>query len=364
MDALKIGLLLPSSTILPIARDFEKGIKQGIASMPHLNIELELIKEFVGQGGLKVTGDACNKLFNYHDVDLITGVLSNRTIQELADRFHNQQVPIVVNNPGAHIPDPAKMNDYIFINSDHLWRHAWSLGYWGVKEFGRNGMFIGSVYEAGYSFSQMFYAGMHAADPQSQWSFAVPPMPPAGDLSNMDVIFPFLEQYQPDFVFAAFCGKEATLFLNEFIARGWHKRTRLTGLPYLLCPFNEIEGDLTVYTTAAFHDDQDLATDQAFYRLGIETGQAIIHAAATVSSRDELKAVLAESSTLLHAKSKTTTLGSEDIVSMLKHEIKARNRELRTTTLGSVKSLPLDPEVLAFFRTDAIAIWYNPYLCI
>jgi hypothetical protein len=98
-----------------------------------------------------------------------------------------------------------------------MWQHAWTLGNWGVKTFGNKGMFIGSVYDAAYSFSQMFYEGMMAADSAAQWSFSIPPNPPAGMLSDMSVIFPFLEKYQPDFVFAALIDTVQHYILTQHI---------------------------------------------------------------------------------------------------------------------------------------------------
>jgi branched-chain amino acid transport system substrate-binding protein len=72
MDTITIGLLLPLSTILPVNKDFEKGFKEALKQFG-CDLEFELVKEFIGQGGVKLIKKAGDKLSVFDDVDLITG---------------------------------------------------------------------------------------------------------------------------------------------------------------------------------------------------------------------------------------------------------------------------------------------------
>jgi branched-chain amino acid transport system substrate-binding protein len=54
MKTLHIGLLLPSSSIVPMGKLFEKGLKEGL-SEKSTDISIEITKEFIGQGGVKQT---------------------------------------------------------------------------------------------------------------------------------------------------------------------------------------------------------------------------------------------------------------------------------------------------------------------
>ncbi|MFL9484909.1 ABC transporter substrate-binding protein [Chitinophagaceae bacterium LWZ2-11] len=361
MESITIGLLLPTSTILPVSKDFEKGLKEGLKCKTNINVEI--IKEFIGQGDFKVTDAACVKLFNYDDVDLVTGVISNRAAHELGERFKNSRKPLIVNNLGAQIPDITRLNEYVFINSPHLWQHAWTMGHRGVKEFGKKGMYIASVYDAGYSFSQMFYLGMQAADATSEWSFSVPPMPHPGELSNMDVIFPFLEQYEPDFVFANFCGAETTLFMNEFIKRGWHKKTRLTGLPYLLTPFAPLDDDITVDTTLVFNDSAEGAAGKAFYKLGLQTGQIIGEVTERATTKKDLRDELAKLTNVFSIENAKMNAKPEE-VAVTRNHIKANEQTIASSTLASWETFSLDPGLIKPLTEELSAGWYNPYLCI
>jgi branched-chain amino acid transport system substrate-binding protein len=365
MENINIGLLLPSSTIFPIGKDFEKGLKEGLKHNPDINLEVEITKEFIGQGDVKLTENACNKFFNYDEVDLVTGVVSNLAVNSLSDRFKGQQKPLLINNLGGHVPNISQLNEYVFINSAHLWQQAYTLGYFGVKEFGKKGMFIGSVYDAGYSFSHLFYEGMRAADAQSEWSFSVPPMPSPGELSNMDVIFPFLEQYQPDFIFAAFCGAETTLFLNEFINRGWHHKTKVLGLPYLLAPFAPLNDDITIYTTTAFEDAPEVDPAKAFYYLGQQAGETIAKAAVAATNAKGLKDEIDKLNTMFNVSQQVdSSSGAKPHTTILKNDIRAGENTFTTRKLIQCDTFGLDAEKIKLLTQSVSAGWNNPYLCI
>jgi len=360
MNNITIGLLLPSSTIFPISKNFEQGLKDGLKQYGNANLEVELIKEFIGQGDTRLVDKVCNKFFKYDDAHLVTGILSNKSVSDIAPKFKSQQTPLLVNNLGAAVPDVSQMNDYVFINSPQLWRHAYTMGHWGVKTFGKKGMFIGSVYDAGYSFSHLLQTGMQAADAESTWAFCIPPMPPAGGLSNMDVIFPYMEQYQPDFIFAAFCGEETTLFLNALIKHGWHRKTKITGTPYLLTPFAPLTDDVTIYTARLFNDDAGITPENIFYKQGFQTGQAIA-AAAAESNGAGLKEQLSKSTTLFNIAS---GVKADTQLTIVQNDIRAGKTDFTSKNVSCWDTYPLAVEQLKPLTSQLNSGWYNPYLCI
>ena len=358
MDSITIGVLLPNSTIFPISKEFEKGLKEGLKSH---DIEVELVKEFIGGGDIKLTENACNKFFSFDDVDVVTGVISNKAAATIAERFKGKGIPLLVNNPGGHVPPVTEYNEYIFINSMHLWRHAWTLGHWGVQTFGKKGMYLAAVYDAGYGFSQMFYEGMMAAGATAaDWSFSVPPMPQGGGLTDMSIIFPFLEQYQPDFIFANFCGAETTLFLNEFIARGWHHKTKVLGLPYLLAPFEPLNDDLTVYTTLPIEEAPDVSAATAFRYLGLQAGKYISQAAANATGKAELRAELAKIPAMFNVASGIISAATQ--LTLSEHTITAGNTEISSKALTRHQAFPIDIPKLTQLTAQPGAGWFNPYL--
>lgn len=250
MKKVSVGVVLPSSTIMPMGRDFESGLKKGLKEQLGEEYEVELIPEFVGQGSRRTVGAAIDKLLDYHVADVITGIVSNRVMVDVAERFEKKKKPFLVNNLGEQSPAVSLENPYIFLNSTHTWQQIWSLANWAVKRFGKKGMFISGLYDAGYAFLNMMRLGMVAADEQCELPFSVAPVIPPGKLSDPKAVFAHIEEFKPDFIISFFCGEEATIFLEEYIARGLHKTLPVLGLPFLLESFDAKGEEIEIYTAA------------------------------------------------------------------------------------------------------------------
>lgn len=361
MKQLSVGVLLPYSTILPVSKDFEKGIKAGIAAHGAGNVQIEIIKEFIGQGSTKQTEDAVSKFFNFHEVDVITGIVSHKVADDIAEQFEKKQIPFIVSDLGGHIPDVGKLNGYTYLNSMHLWQHAWAIGKWGVETFGPKGMYVAALYDSGYSFSQMFHAGMMAADVNAQWSFSVCPMPASGALSDISVVFPFIEQNQPDFIFANFCGTETTLFLNEFISRGWHKKTNIIGLPYIISPFAPLDDDITIYSTLAAKSNTAVAPLNAFFHLGYEAGIIISQAALNGENINTELQKLFEG---MRLSQQSLSYTKPYNIQITKTEIKAGTSGNETELIGTLDNFSGDYDSMKSLINEINFGWMNPYLCI
>jgi branched-chain amino acid transport system substrate-binding protein len=360
MNNLHIGLLLPSSGILPMSKYFEKGLKEGLANYVPSKFSGEITEEFIGQGGLKQTENAIVKLCTYDDVDLITGIISNKSAENFSSKFLSTKKTFLINNLGENIPDLNELNPFVFTNSVGLWQHAWSMGYWGVKTFGKKGMYVSSIYDAGYSFSHMFHDGMKAADAESDWSFSVTPMPSVGQLSDISVVFPFIDKYEPDFIFATFCGAETTLFINEFISRGLHKKIKLLGLPFLLEPFLPLKDDITIYTSIS---KPFLQANNMFYQLGYQTAD-FIHEASLVGL-DRIQAHLKQLGKAIGVGETTFLTQNENGISnitIVKNEIEAMSENIKTENLAEVETFPLSQ--LTELTLETKIGWNNPYLCV
>lgn len=362
MKSVSLGLLLPTSSILPVSKDVEKGIKAGFSKYAS-GAELEIVKEFIGQGGSKATEEAVSRFFNYHDVEVVSGVISHKVADDVAELFKKRKIPFIVNDLGGHVPHVDKLNDYTYLNSLHLWRHAWAIGKWGVETFGKKGMYISAVYDSGYSFSHLFHEGMMAADATAEWSFSVCPMPPAGTLSDVSVVFPFMEQYQPDFIFATFCGAETTLFLNECIARGWHKRTNIIGLPFITEPFEPLQDDIVVYSTIASQNNIPIPPSRSFYQLGYETGVLLAKA---VGRGGDLNTQLQLEFKGLRSGTEQETLVNDTAYEVIvtRNAIKAGAMEKEEAVITTLPGYNMEFQGMKQL-TDSINFgWMNPYLCI
>lgn len=359
MKEVSIGVLLPSSSIYPIGKQFEKGLKASLAEIE--DVTFELIPEFIGQGELRQLENAIEKLKSYHDVDMIAGWVSNKGLMEVSEKVKGK-LPYFINNLGEHAPNPSKIPENVRLNSINLWQQIWSLGHWAVSDLGKNGMVVGALYDMGYSFSMMLDLGMLAASKESKWSFAVCPMPEQSNLSDPNLVLDHVEREMPDFLFAAFCGEESSLFLNEFIKRGLHSKIPLVGTPYLLESFDdELKEKLTIYTSLAAQldltkngiDDNWTEPFGAFYQLGKETGICI---------KEELNGgvQVVEKRGALNLQSSSAGIGNR--VFIVENTYTGDKEKMTRKVLKEEKTIDVSNEALTKALSQTEATWLNPYL--
>ncbi len=215
-----------------MSKKFEKGLCDCLDTYaPNLNYKI--VPEFVGAGGVKEVTVALNKLTGYHDVDLVTGILANKTINEVAQNFKSN-VRYHFGNLGEQLITMDKVGDNVAIYSQDMWKEIYALGTYAIEHISNKGAFASSMYDTGYCFYQMLDLAAKKADSQNHINLYISPMPEAKELSDVNVVLDDIERDQPDWVFAAYCGTEATAFIEEWVKRGLHNRITLLGLPFLL----------------------------------------------------------------------------------------------------------------------------------
>jgi len=372
---LTIGVLLTNSTILPMAASFNSGLKHGLngLSAEH-DIEVEIVPEFIGQGSTVQVESAVNKLIGFNDSNIITGIISNSVTKELADKFAKHKRPVIINNIGEHLPNPGASNDYVFLNSIHSWQQVWSMGKWAVETFGKKGMLASGLYDSGYSFPIMLQKGMEAADDDASLPFAVAPVPRYKGLADVASVIPQLIEQNPDFVFATFCGEEASMFLTEYVKHGLHKKIPLLGLPFLLESFDSSGESIDIYTTvSAYRHLSDTDANELgrisldpFRQFGIETG-LLIRNAVKSSTNGSLQKVLANIEVddvrgRLDISSRTT--GNNNKVFVIKNSYTGNKEEISTQLVDEIKTIGIDDKVIEEINSQPSSGWFNPYLSI
>lgn len=372
---LTIGVLLANSTILPMAASFNSGLKQGLNGLSSEgDIDLEIVPEFIGQGSAVQIEAAVNKLIGFNDSDIITGIISNRAGSELAEKFAKHKRPIIVNNIGEHLPDPATSNDFVFLNSSHTWQQVWSMGKWATETFGKKGMLVSGLYDSGYSFPIMLQKGMEAASDEASLPFAVAPMAQYKGLADVASVIPQIIGQNPDFVFATFCGEEASLFLSEYVKHGLHKKIPLLGLPFLVAPFDSNGEQMDIYTTASAYRSisneeaslLDCIASDPFRQFGFETGLLIKNAAKRSGGstlQNALTHIDVETDRGKLSISPRTT-GNTGRVFLLKNTYAGIKDERTRQLIGELETIDIDNQVIKEINDQVSSGWYNPYLSI
>ncbi len=373
MTNISIGVLVPSSTILPMGKDFERGLKRTLAEkLTAGNYTIEFIPQFIGQGSKSAVEEAINELIGYHQVDVVTGVLSNQVGMEIAEKFEKHGVPFLINNIGEHVPDPGRFNPFVFINSTHTWQQVWSLGYWAVRTFGKRGMFVASIYDAGYSFSNMLKLGMEAADSQSTMPFSIAQIRHDNKTANPKDVFKYIADFQPDFIFSAFCGGEASEFLSEYAHSGYHKQIPLLALPFLLQPFDIQGQELEIYTAVTSTQNMEdvqaiiekLNADNPFDELGSATGLVLAEALRN-KGNNSLKEAISEAKA--HSirgalQIDSSRPGEANYVYLVKNKHNGESGTIDMTVQGSLKTVEITDNELMKSIEGPNSGWGNPYL--
>lgn len=367
---LTVGVLLSNSSILPMAKHFSTGLKNGLKELSQ-EIELEIVPEFIGQGSRELAENAITKLVGFDDADIITGIVSNKVGVDLSEKIANVKRPFIINNIGEHLLDPEKFNNYMFVNSTHTWQQLWSIGQWGVQTFGKKGMYVSGLYDCGYSFQSMFSAGMEAAESGVTMPFAIAPTPNPKEIGDIAAIFEHIHIYKPDFILATFCGKEAEMFLTQYVEQGLHKTTPLLGLPFLLEPFSSAE-PVEVYTTLALNrelqpgelNDVSHAMANPFNQFGFETGLLIAQAVKDKGGKS-LQQAIAEAAI-------ETDRGSVEIdprlggmqsrVYVVKNTFSGIKDEISRELIGEIGTIKINHEDIKHLNSQTSSFWMNPYL--
>lgn len=372
IEKLTVGVLLVNSTIVPMAKNFNMGLKRGLKELSnHTDMQVEIVPEFIGQGSKDQAEAAVNKLIGFDDADVLTGIISNKVSFELSERIAKHKRPFIINNIGEHLPDPSRYNNYTFLNSVHTWQQLWSMGKWAVATFGKKGMYISGIYDCGYSFQSMLGVGMEAAANDTSMPFAIAPARTYKGLADVASVFQHIQAYQPDFVMATFCGDEAKLFLEGYISHGFHKTIPLLGLPFLLESFTADDA-IEVFTTISLKRDPQ--TDEIdslcesmmnpFTQFGYETGLLITAAVMKAEGRS-LQQALAETVIetdrgLLEVMPQNS--GHQSKVFLIKNIYSGDKAAISRQLVGELETIDIDHETVKHLNNQPSSGWMNPYL--
>jgi len=370
IEKLTVGVLLSNSTIMPMARQFSTGLKTGLRALSP-EVELEIVPEFIGQGSRDLAEAAITKLVSFDDADVITGIVSNKVGIDLSEKIANVKRPFIINNIGEHLPDPEKFNDYMFLNSIHTWQQLWSIGQWGVKTFGKKGMYVSGLYDCGYSFQSMLIAGMESAASGVTMPFAIAPTPNPKETGDISAVFEHIHTYKPDFILATFCGKEAEMFLTKYVEQGLHKITPLLGLPFLLEPFTTVES-VEVYTTLSLNrelkpEELDEVSDvmvNPFTQFGYETGLLIAQAVKDQGGKSLQKAIAdaAIKTDRGHVDVEPRSNTTESRVYLVKNTFNGIKGKISRQLIGELNTIKIDHEDVKRINSQTSSFWMNPYL--
>ena len=266
---LKLGVLAPNSNFVPfLANDMLAAIKSGLAEA---RLEADLIIESAGYNAdVKMLAPTIQQLILNKEVNCVIAPLNVSLIEKLAGNFESQRLPLIALNLTEDPLFETGRNPFVFVNSFYLWQSAWMSGYLAGQRFGPRGAATVPLHESGYGLMFAFQLGLEAAQ-----GFLVKAVVTHRNSSteNPTESIKEVDEQSPDFIWAAYSGKEAGSFLAAYEASSLRNKIPLITIPTMISQnIRRMAGDTIneIWYVSAEHPVPDNATDLLSKTLGRE----------------------------------------------------------------------------------------------
>jgi branched-chain amino acid transport system substrate-binding protein len=231
----------------------------------------EFIPEYVQQGSAKAVGDAVKKLIHFHNVDIVSGLISYQVVSQVISLIESRRKLAFFFDLGEYLPSAGIFSSNAFYNSFQLWQAEFALGYWAQKEFGDKGMVLMPLYESGYQMHAAFRQGTISAGSEAIDYHLLPYVEGKSQVSHhLDHLLQNLKQNPPSYLHVLFSGNEATEFLAKFYTSGLQNN-----IPLIVSPMMAYEGWLepivhlggSFYTCSTWNPDSTEIANRKFVQL-------------------------------------------------------------------------------------------------
>lgn len=241
---LKIGVLAPNSNFVPfLANDMLAAMRFGLAEA-RLEVEIS-----VGSAGYnadaKMVFPALQQLTLVNQVNCLVAPLNVSLIKSVADYCENQAVSLVALNLTEDPLFESARSSSVFVNSYYLWHTAWMSGYIAGQKFGSKGAAVAALHDSGYGLTFAFQLGLEAA--QGKLICANTTHRNSSNEDPLPVISDIISQ-NPDFIWAAYSGREAISFLKAYSS------LNQAGKPPLITLSPKITESMCSKTSDSFQD--------------------------------------------------------------------------------------------------------------
>ncbi|ARN79221.1 hypothetical protein BST97_15195 [Nonlabens spongiae] len=341
--SLDIGLMMPYSSIYPMGKLFKNGL---IEILDHHKDEIDytLHQEFVGPASIEEVNKADDKHASYNDVDIVSGIVNSRTVAEASASF-KKGTQYHFANLGEHLYDQKRLPDHVAIESRSIWKEVYALTNYAYNSISKNGAYAASFYDTGYAYAQMVDVALKDNGKKDFLPVLVSQIPPPGQPSNVEEVVDRIERLMPDWIFAAFCGSEATRFLKAFYKKGLHKKIKLLGLSFFSEKLLELDTDevavLSVLETTEDSLDISEYNKNHFYNLG----------------RNSARSILLQNG--IESQNQKTGIGKSIFSCKMKDA-----GGLYLEKVQSAKQIKMNNKHIQEILKQPASVWQNPYMCI
>jgi len=383
---IKIGFLAPYSGVYPYyGHHLMAGILLGLYPGDVNQAEFQFIPAYTQMGDPKSTLDAVNKLLFFEQADIISGLISYKSIPDILPVIESYNKLAFFFDMGEYIPYFQHLSPLVFYSSQQIWQSQFALGHWAQKEFGGTGMMVMPVYEAGYHLSSAFHKGAGAGGATQIGLHVIPRDPSNIKNLNLDLFFRDIKKNPPSYVHALFSGKFGREFLTRWRNSPFYNNIPLTVVENMVYDdlLDDIaEMDIELYAASSWIRDAENKRNKEFVRryessggqmaniyglLGYEAGLALKEVKPYLLKRDWQSAIA-----LLQKESVNGPRGERNfyplsgfslpVIDIIR--IKTSLKKSYKTIISQGNGLKFDSADFKEIHEESVSGWQNPYLCI
>ncbi len=384
-QTIKIGFLFPYSSVAPhMSQDIIDGFFTSIPEIYRKNFQF--YPEYIDKGSHELVKVAVNKLIMFHNVDIISGIVSYKLMPEINSILEKQKKLAFFFDLGEYLPPLTPISENIFFNSLQFWQVEYALGLWAQKQFSGKGAILMSIYEAGYQMHSAFWQGALSAGAEEIDMHILPFNPQLPNIE--DLLPPFFEkikQSKVDYLHALFCGSEAFEFYKCYCQSDIYNKIPLVVTPYMASDEtldNVPKSNITLYSASTWNYNSMVEKNQRFksaYHLstgkkasefavmGYEMGQLFLPML-PILQRKDLKEIIkyikdanVNGPRGFRNFHHDSTL-APPIIDIEK--ITTHNDKLSRIVLEQGIALKHNDSVFYDIHTQCVSGWKNPYLCV
>lgn len=383
---IKIGFLTPYSGVYPYySHHLMAGILLGLYDGPAKPNEIQFIPVYTKMGDPKSVQEAVNKLLFFDQVDMISGLISYRSIPDIIPVIETYNKLAFFFDMGEYIPYFNHMSPRIFYSSQQIWQSQYALGYWAHKEYGDTGIMLMPLYEAGYHLSSAFYKGAFTAGAKQLGLHVLHHNPQDSKKLDLSAFFDEIRRNPPTYVHAVFAGSMGNEFLKMWKESGFHKHIPLTVVENMVYDdlLEDVAGlDLELYAATSWSRNAENARNKEFVKryessggqmaniyglLGYEAGLALREVKPYMDGRnwDVVSALLQKESVMgPRGERNFYPLSGFSLPVIDIMRIKTSLNKIYKTVISQGNGLKFDSPDFKEIHEESVSGWQNPYLCI
>lgn len=381
---IKIGFLVPYSSIYPqMIPSLVSGFYSAIPEKYHPMFQV--VPEYVGQGGEKQVVNAANKLLNFDQVDILSGLISYLVLPSLIPNIEKRNKLGFFFDMGEYIPYTHHLSDHIFINSFQMWQSEFALGYWAHQQFGEKGTVIMPIYDGGYHLQSAFRQGAVMAGAENLDIQVIKYYPENINALQVASTLENIKKQNPSYIHALFCGTEAEEFFSEYQKAGLSENIPLIASAHMASErvLKEVSNlNLNFYSASMWNYDSIEDVNLLFKRrvsnfagqkadlftlLGYEMGLLFEKLIPEFTRKDwiEIKKRLKIENIKGPRGKRSFFLNSEYATPIIDIEkISIGNNKINKICIDQGKAMQYEHETYQNIHKENISGWQNPYLCV